>query len=576
MPPKATGSPLQQLFDEFWAWRLRDSPQYTTYIGIHDYDDCLDDMSLSAYQGRYDKCLEFLSKAEAVEPNLRSDEDKINLLAFKENLKTYIEGFAFKGYLLPLNYTEGIHEDFEDLISWMVFETPQDYEKLLSRLRKLPVQIEQIIDLMRVGMKEGVVNHAVSMKGMGEAMERFLVHSAEDSPTFKPFFFFKKSFSLKEIEALRTKAKIIINKEVTPAFQRLRDFVKNEYVTRAKVAVTSLPNGERLYRQLIKFHTSTNMTVEEIHQMGLQEVTRIEGEIKKIVEELGYDMTVQSFSTMTKNDPKFAFNSVDDLMKAFDHVVDRIGPELPKIFFNVPKTMRIEGCRLQGSAAFYQPASLDGTRIGHFYVNTQRMDVHTKYNLMSLTLHEGSPGHHLQYAHSLQSSSIASFRKLTPYKNFGMAPSRFPMHTSFIEGWGLYAETLGFDMKLYDDPYDRYGHYSYELYRACRLVADTGIHALGWSPEDAAKYMFEKGALTRAEAQNEVDRYITWPGQALGYKIGQLHIFELREKARRSLGSNFDIRKFHDLVLNSCGPLEIMDREVGLWIAEEKELKNCT
>ncbi|XP_076033289.1 uncharacterized protein LOC143020654 isoform X2 [Oratosquilla oratoria] len=563
---------LQELLDDFWNWRMSESPEFASLVGLHDYDDRLDDLSLAAHQQRHDKCKEFLKRAQVLEVGLSKHVDLINLRAFKEELTIFNEGFPFKGYLLPININDGPHVDFEKLVSWMVFETPEDYEKLLSRLGQLPRQIDQIITLMRTGMKDGIVQHEVAMKNVAEGLGRFVVDSAEDSPAYETFKSFSEFFTLEEVEELQTRARITINNDVTPAYKKLRDFVKTEYKTRPDLGVSSLPNGERFYDQLIKFHTSTTMSVENIHQLGIDEVNRIEKEMKKIIVELGFDMTVPEFSEMIRNDSKFFFDNPEDLVAAFEDLVfNKIQPKLPEIFINIPKAKLqiVPRPSPDEPFAFYIAGSYDGSRPGIFYLNTYNYDSSPTYSMVTLSLHEGNPGHHLQASHALESKTFPMFRKVLEDRNYGIAPSRFPIHAPYAEGWGLYAETLGFDFKLYDDPYDRYGHYSDEIFRACRLVVDTGMHALGWTHKQAVDYLYTHTAVPEAEVLSEIDRYIAWPGQALGYKIGGLKIQELRGRATDQLGSKFDLAEFHDVVLESYGTLGLLEDEVDDWIASK-------
>ncbi|XP_076033292.1 uncharacterized protein LOC143020657 [Oratosquilla oratoria] len=532
-------------------------------VGFHDNDDRLDDLSLDAFENRYKKCLEFFKRAEDIEPKLTDHADKINLRVFKAEMQTFIEGYPFKGYLFPINFNEGIHVDFEKLISWMVFETPKDYEKMLSRLGHIPTQIDQIIALMRKGVEEDLVNHAISMKSVSDLIGRFIVTNAEDSPTYTAFQSFGESFSPAQIKDFQFRAKRVIDQKVTPAFRKLQDYVNNDYVTRDEIAVTSLPDGELRYSQIVNFHTSTVKLPEDIHQMGLDEVKRIQREMAKIVSELGYDMSVNDFSNMIKNESRFFYDNADDLLRGFkDIVYDKIEPLLAKLKVQAAPSA-------DGPHAFYLSGSYDGTRPGVFYVNTYHFDATPKYEMMTLSLHEGNPGHHLQGSHTLESTTMPFFRSAMEDRNYCMAPSRFPMYTYYAEGWGLYAESVGFDLGLFDDPYDRYGHYSDEIFRACRLVVDTGMHALGWTRQEAINFLYTHTAMTKIEVENEIDRYINWPGQALAYKIGQMKISELREKASKEMGRKFNLGEFHDVVLESYGPMSILEEEVNLWIASK-------
>lgn len=563
---------VDQLMTDYWDWRISSSPEFASFVGIHDYDDQLDSMTLAEYEHRLAKSHEFLDRVTSIlDVNMTlSHADEVNLRILKEEVQTYIDGYPYMGFLLPLSYSEGVHVDFERLVTWMVFETAEDYEKLLGRLDLLPQQLVEVEALMREGVARGVVQHAITMKGVGESLGRFVVETAEESPLWSTFTSFPDGFTEEQIQSLQERARNVITSKVSPAFETLKNYVTQEYVTRPDIAVTSLPDGIQRYDQLLKFHTSTNLGVADIHQLGLDEVTRIEGEMAKVIEELGYDLSVPEFSAMIRNDSNFYLNDADEMMAYFERLsYEVIPPELSKVFVNLPETelQLVARPSPDGTAAFYLTGSYDGSRPGIFYVNTYFYDKQPTYEIMTLSLHEGNPGHHLQGSHSLESSSMPFFRRVMEDRNYYQAPSRFPMNTGFLEGWGLYSESLGFDLGLFGDPYDRYGHYSFEIFRACRLVVDTGIHALGWTRQEAVDFMMQHSALSLKNIENEVDRYITQPGQAVAYKVGQLTISNLRARAAAELGEAFDVRKFHDLVLDSAGPLVLLEEEVNAWIA---------
>ncbi|XP_063841257.1 uncharacterized protein LOC135089534 isoform X5 [Scylla paramamosain] len=386
---------------------------------------------------------------------------------------------------------------------------------------------------MREGIKKGIVNHSSSLAGVTESLTRFVVESAEESPLWNFFETFPDGMLPDDVADIQTCARTLITGRLSEGFKELRNFTENyKIATRSNPAINSLPNGDALYRQLVRFHTTTNMTPEEIHQVGKSEVARIEKEMAKIICELGYDMTVCDFSSFIRNDRKFYFNNPKDLLLEIQRLIHEvIAPRLPDIFTAVPKT-----------------------------------ELRPKYDLLTLSLHEGNPGHHLHSAYLLESPNMPLFRKIFEDRNYQQAPSRFPFYTAFMEGWALYAESLGFDMNLFEDPFDRYGHFSNEMYRACRLVVDTGLHCFGWTREEAVTYMTYHTALALENIENEVNRYIALPGQALAYKIGQLKIKQLRQKATSSLGKNFSLKEFHDVVLTNSGPLDLLDDEVNAWI----------
>ncbi|XP_042887738.1 uncharacterized protein LOC122263397 [Penaeus japonicus] len=565
-------SSVDGLANDYWNWRIKDLPEFASFVGIHDQDEKLDDLSLSAHKARYEQCQAFLEQAKALKSGLTQHVDVINVKALIAELETYIEGFQYKGYLLPLCTMEGIHVDFERLISWMSLDTLEDYKKLLSRYKFLPKQLGQIKELMSHGISEGIVHHEISMKGVAASLGSFVVERAEDSPLWKPFLHIPNTVAEEEeCNVLQEMARKIIREEVSPAFKKLQRFVMTEYTTRPDIAVTTLPDGENRYKQLLKFHTLTDQTAEEIHQTGLREVERIEGEMEKVVKALGYNISVREFSSLLRDDPKHYFSKADDLLAAFELQAKEIEPKMLGLFAELPKIgLKIEGDPNPNKiGAFYEAGSYDGTRGGVFQVGTHHFDTVPKYGMMTLSLHEGNPGHHYHRSYCRSSSSMPFFRRVMEDRNYGQAPSRFPMNTAYGEGWALYAEELGFEMGLYDDLYDRYGHYSAEIFRASRLVVDTGIHALGWTREEAIDYMFCHTAMTKTQIEKEVDRYITWPGQALAYKMGQLKISQMRERALKELGDNFCIKTFHIIVMESTGPLSLLEEEVEKWITSK-------
>ncbi|KAB7497565.1 hypothetical protein Anas_03160 [Armadillidium nasatum] len=474
-------------------------PEYATSIGIHDYDDYLDDMSEAAYAARLNRCQQFLAQANELEPTLTDDADIANIEVLKYELETYINFYYLKGFYLPMNFLEGPQLDMELLFGWMLKNTTDDYYKMLSRLEKIPLRNKQIIDLMTSGVENNITYHAVSMRNMNYSLGRFVVEDPRDSPLYVYFEDdFPDSFTDEDIEHFQILAQTAINEYVTPSYEDLLNYVMNEYVTRDDIAVTTIKNGEEFYNSAIWFHTSTNLTAEEIQQIGFEEVARIQREMEQIVNELGYNMSTQEFSEMIRNDPQNYYNNSDDLLAGFENIVyDVIPPHLPEIFENIPVSLVVANPSPDSTSAYYISGSYDGSRPGVFYVSTYDPSSQPKYEMLTLSLHEGEPGHHLQLSHAIESPDFPYFRRVTEDRNYGFSPSRFPLYTYYCEGWALYAEGLGFDMNLYTDLLDRYGHYSEEIFRACRLVVDTGMHAFGWTREQSIEYMINNTASTR-------------------------------------------------------------------------------
>jgi len=375
--------------------------------------------------------------------------------------------------------------------------------------------------------------------------------------------------SQSEVKRVQAAAETIIKSEIRPAFRKLLRFISDEYQPscRPNIAASSLPGGQ-FYQACIRFHTTTNFTAEDIHSLGISEVANIEAEMRGVIEELDLDLTVKEFVSKLRNDPANYFGSGEEVLSAFNRTInDKILAKLPTLFKRIP-SMRlelVEESNPEASAASYIAGTEDGSRPGRFYVNTAKYASQSRHGVATLVLHEAYPGHHLQGAY-LQGDRYPTFRKVVEDRAYSLAPSRFPINTAYAEGWALYSETLGYQLGLFDDPMARFGHLNAMIFRACRLVVDTGLHAFGWSRERAIEFMLEHTARTRDNIEREVNRYITWPGQALGYKIGQLKISGLRQRAETQLMEKFDIKDFHEVILESAGPLSIVEKRVEEWI----------
>merc|ERR1719495_1763507 len=429
--------------------------------------------------------------------------------------------------------------------------------------------------MLRRGIKEGQTNHNVSMVGVLEQVAGHTSPTAEETVFFEPFVDLDLALG-EDGRLVQAEAKAAIQMVIQPSFRAFAEFLQLEYLpnTRPEIAASSIGSG--YYEACLAFHTTTNKTAEEIHNIGLSEVDRIEEEMLLIVREMGYeDLTLQEFTEMIRTDPANFFDSPEELLQAFHDIIEgQIDGKLLEIFHNKPKTaleiVPMPPSQSNGPAAFYSSGTPDGSRPGRLYVNTNQYSSQPRYEMVSLSLHESNPGHHLQGSYMLEHSGIPKFRKVMEDRIYSQAPSRFPINTAYVEGWGLYSETLGFDLGLYNDPLDRYGHLSAEIFRACRLVVDTGMHALGWSREKAADYMATHSAASLENVKGEVDRYVTWPGQAVGYKIGQIKIRELRTKAEAELGDKFNIKDFHQVVLEAAGPLNILEQQIQQFINNNK------
>jgi len=573
-PTKAQKANVTQLFEDYWSWRMERSPEFSTFVGNKNLNSKLEDFTSDRFAEDFLSSQTFIDRAEALKSETMDEETSQNLQFFVAEVQTFVDGYEFKGFYFPISYLEGAQVDFQRLAEWTSFDNQKDYEDTIARYNSFGTYIDQVLSMLRDAVGSGQTNNNASMTGVIEQCKAHLNDVIEETVFYEPF----KNLSIFDQtvqDKLRAGAIEAIESVIQPSFGKLLDFLEGAYIpnTRPAIAVSSLPdNGEDFYKACLKFHTSTDLTADEIHTKGLAEVERIETEMKKIVVEMGYDnMTLSNFTEMIRNDPNNFFSSADELLEAFHDIIEnKIDGHLLEIVHKKPSTaLKIVGMppsMADAPAAFYTAGSLDGSRPGVLYVNTNKFDSQPRYEMVSLSLHETNPGHHLQGSYSLAQGDWPIFRKAMEDRIYSQAPSRFPINTGYVEGWGLYSETLGFDMGLYDDPLDRFGHYSEEIFRACRLVVDTGMHAKNWTQEEAVQFMMEHTAASEESLRNEITRYITWPGQATAYKIGQMKIKELRLKAEEQLGDAFDIRDYHEVVLKSVGPLYILEEQVDNYI----------
>ncbi|XP_048587224.1 uncharacterized protein LOC5516230 isoform X2 [Nematostella vectensis] len=534
---------------------------------------------MSLERAREDDCRGFLKDLEALNPSIFSKTDALNVTLLKKELSTFVEGLKHKSYLMPFSNLEGQHLELARTIGWMKCNDLKDFEKLFSRLEAIPCQISQFIDLMKEGIKTQRLPPRITVNNVPGQIQSFLDLKFEDSSKlFMPFKNIPESFTEKERQFIKGKVSLIED-TVKPAFRQLQTFFTEEYLPacRESIALTELPGGKDYYQQCLDFHLTCHMSPEEIHQVGLREVERIRTRMAQVAKETGFKGTLDQFISHLREDRKHYFKDKEDLLKGYRHLCfNIITPLLPKLFKNLPKAT-FEICEVPEESApnfpgaFYLAPPEDGSRPGTFMVNTYKHEERPKFEMPSLALHEAVPGHHLQAAVALESDKQPSFRRNLEDRLYYLAPGRFAINTGYVEGWGLYCEYLGEELKLYTDPYDMFGRLSHEMLRSCRLVVDTGMHVLGWSRDQAVEFMTKNTAMSVHDVNAEVTRYITWPGQACGYKIGELKILELREKARKELGEKFDIRDFHEVFL-SLGPvpLAVLEDAVSEYIKSTK------
>jgi uncharacterized protein (DUF885 family) len=555
---------LHALFDAEWEYTMEQNPTYASTLGDRRWNDRWDDDSLEAIRKREAHAAELLTRLNRIERARLSPADQLNYDLFKKDAEMDVEGFKYRTYLLPINQRGGI-QTADELGDLLRFQTVKDYEDWIARLRSFPTLMDQDLALMREGAKARVMWPRIVLERVTGQIEKQLVSKPEESPFYKPLKNFPDSIPQQERERLSKAASEAIAAGVIPSFQKLKTYFTGEYLPAAfdQVGIWQMPQGLELYAYLARRHTTTNMTPQEIHEKGLSEVKRIRAEMQSIMNKVGFRGTLQEFFVKLRTDRQFYYKTPEELLEAYRALAKRIDPNLVKVFKTLPRmpygVIPIpDKIAPDTTTAYYNRPAADGSRPGMYYVNLYKPETRPKWEMMALSLHESVPGHHLQIALAQELGEIPKFR-------------RYGGYTAFVEGWGLYAESLGEEMGLYDDPYAKFGQLTYEMWRAVRLVVDTGMHYMKWDRQRAINFFMENAAKTEQDIVNEIDRYISMPGQALAYKVGQLKFRELRERARRELGDQFDIREFHDTVLLSGAlPLDVLERNVDAWIASKR------
>ena len=555
---------LHAFFDGEWERGLRDSPENASYAGDDRYNDRWTDYSLEAIAAREAADREALATLRAIDRAALPPADQLSYDVFLWQAERAVERQQYKEWLQPVSQRGGV-QTAEGIAELLPFEDADDYRDWLARMRAIPAMVDQTTALMRAGMAAGNMPPRVLMERVPGQIDAQVVADPADSPFYRPFADFPRDFPEAEKAALQAEAREVIAGAIVPAYRGFATFFEEEYLPagRATIAAAELPDGKAYYDFLAGYFTTTDLTADEIHQIGLGEVARIRAEMEQVKAEVGFDGTLAEFFTHLRTDPKFFHETPEDLLAAYRALSKRIDPELVKVFETIPRLPYgvrpiPDNIAPDTTTAYYMPGAVDGSRAGYYYVNLYRPEVRPKWEMMALSLHEAVPGHHFQFARGMELPGVPMFRRVGYFVAYG-------------EGWGLYAERLGYDMGLYDDPYDRMGQLAYDMWRAVRLVVDTGMHAKGWSRQQAIDYFMDNSPKTLQDVTNEIDRYIGNPGQALAYKIGQMKISELRERAAMALGEGFDLRRFNDAVLSTGSvPLETLERHIESWIASEQ------
>lgn len=556
---------LGSFLDVQWKRTMENSPEWATYAGEDGYNDRWSDFSMEG-AARFDaevRCqLETLKKIPRA---ALSEADRLNYDIDKYGLETAIEGQKFGEIYLVMDQMGGPQVWITDLLAAAPKRNVKDYEDMITRLERWPAHLEQIEARLREGLKRKVTPARTALQRVPAQFDALLTADPKDSPIYGAFKDIEIDLSADAKADLRARALNAIGKGAYPALRRLRAFLVEDYIpgAREKIAWAEMPDGRAWYEWRARRHTTTRLTADRLHELGLSEVARLRAEMEKIKESTGFKGDLKAFNDFLRTDERFFHKSAADLLTGYREIAKRIDPELPKLFGRLPRlTYGVrempEYKAKDAPTAYYQCGTLKGARAGYFEANTYDLKARPKWGMEALTAHEAVPGHHLQISLAQETEDLPKFRR-----NDGF--------TAFVEGWGLYAEGLGEEIGLYRDPYSKYGQLSYEIWRAIRLVVDTGMHVKGWSRERALEYFQTLMPVTDLDARNEIDRYIADPGQALAYKVGQLKFRELRTRAKSALGDRFDVRAFHDEVLrHGAVPLDVLDRLFADWLAKRK------
>jgi prolyl oligopeptidase len=555
------GKQLAALLDEHWERGLREHPTFASHLGDLRYNDRWTDVSLAAVERRHKEEIEYLARLRRIDRAELSAVDRVNYDLFEQKLAREIQEFPFGGHLMPMNQMGGV-QDENSTADALPFKELKHFEDWLARIERLPTLVEQTMELMKEGIRRGVLPPKHVMRRSLDQVRKQFVDDPEQSLYFKPFKKFPDDVKEADRARVVAAAKKAIADGVVPAYRKLLKFLEDDYIPACyeEIGAWRMTDGTEYYAARARHYTTTALTPDEIHDIGLAEVKRIRAEMEAVMREVGFEGSFGKFAEKLRTDRQFYFESPAELLTAYRDLGERIKPELPKLFRNLPKTPYDiqpvpDNMAPDVPTAYYRPPAADGSRPGTYFVNTYQIESRPKYEMEALSLHEAMPGHHLQIAIAGELTDLPKFR-------------RFGFFTAYVEGWGLYSEGLGPDLGLYQDPYSRFGRLTYEVWRAIRLVVDSGMHHKRWSRQQAIDFFKQNAAKSELDIVNEVDRYIAWPGQALAYKIGELKILELRARAEKQLGEKFDVREFHDVVLRQGAvPLDVLETIVDEWLA---------
>ena len=557
---------FQAILDDSWSFRLKENPLFATNVGVHSMNDQLPRNTFEDIYRRKDFWNSIGKRLETIDQNRLDEHGKINFQIFLRIVKDRIISFKYKSYLMPLNADSGFHIGLALLPNRVPLATLEDYENYIARLNSIPSYMDDHIALLREGIKLGMTVPQIVLNGYEFTIKTHVVKNPEKSVFYKPFLDIPNSVSKDEHQRLRDLGRGAVINSVVEGYKHFLIFFEKEYYPKARqnIGAADLPDGVAYYQYCINHFTTLDLKPYEVHNLGLQEVDRIKSEMMAIIEQVGFNGSFQDFLKYLRTDPRFYANTPEELLKEASFIAKRMDAQLPKLFKSLPSLpYGVQAVPVHIAPKYtsgrYVGAPKGSTEPGYYWVNTYALDKRPLYNLEALTLHEAVPGHHLQNAIAQELENLPNFRQHLYLSAFG-------------EGWGLYSEWLGLEVGFYTDPYSNFGRLTYEMWRACRLVVDTGIHAFGWTRAEVIEYLTARTALPMHEITTETDRYISWPGQALSYKIGELKIKELRSYAESVLQENFDVRRFHDAILsNGSIPLDILESQLKIWVEKEQK-----
>jgi uncharacterized protein (DUF885 family) len=562
----ARSKALSALLADIWQDHLKHSPEFASSIGDKRYNDQLTDYSAKEVNAALSRGREYIQRLSEIDTTGLPEQEQLSAELMLRSLIDEQEGAKFKAWEMPVNQFSGFHTDLAQLPNQLQFDSAKDYDDYIARLKKVPTAFSQIMTNMQLGVDEGRTPPQYLMEKVLVQTQTLANQTAEESPFALPLKTFPKSVSAVEQKRISTEMLEAISTDVLPSYKRFAGFLKAEYIpkSRKELGVWALPDGDAYYAYLIRQRTTLNKSAAEIHQIGLDAVLRDEAEMLAIVKGLGF-ADLKSFSAALRANPKEHPASAEALIDAYKGHIAEMKPKLPELFGRLPKAP-LEVLPVPSyiekdqAAAYYYSGTPDGSRPGRVYVNTYNFAERSLAPVEAVSYHEGLPGHHLQISIAQELTGLPAFRNYQ--QNY----------TAFTEGWGMYSERLGKDVGLYKDPYSDYGRLENDMWRAIRLVVDTGVHSKHWTRQQMVDFFHNHSAIDETNIQAEVDRYIAWPGQALGYKMGQLKILELRDRAKTALGPKFDIKAFHDEVLDSGAlPLDVLEKRVDAWIAAQKQ-----